>query len=58
VVIGGRIVMRERKLLTVDEPRVLEKAREYGKSVRASLGMAAKNAATMGHPVHRGDYSH
>jgi 5-methylthioadenosine/S-adenosylhomocysteine deaminase len=39
VVIGGRIVMRERKLLTVDEPRVLEKAREYGKSVRASLGM-------------------
>jgi 5-methylthioadenosine/S-adenosylhomocysteine deaminase len=39
VVIGGRIVMRERELLTVDEPRVLEKAREYGKSVRASLGM-------------------
>jgi 5-methylthioadenosine/S-adenosylhomocysteine deaminase len=39
VVIGGRIVMRERNLLTVDEPRVLEKAREYGKSVKASLGM-------------------
>jgi 5-methylthioadenosine/S-adenosylhomocysteine deaminase len=39
VVIGGRVVMRERKLLTVDEPRVLEKAREYGKSVKASLGM-------------------
>lgn len=39
VVIGGRIVMRERKLLTIDEPRVLEKAREYGKSVKASLGM-------------------
>jgi len=39
VVIGGRVVMRERKLLTVDEGRVLEKAREYGKSVRASLGM-------------------
>src|ERR1019366_7901041 len=39
VVIGGRVVMRERKLLTVDEPRVLEKAREYGKSVRVSLGM-------------------
>jgi 5-methylthioadenosine/S-adenosylhomocysteine deaminase len=30
VVIGGRVVMRERKLLTVDEPRVLEKALEYG----------------------------
>jgi 5-methylthioadenosine/S-adenosylhomocysteine deaminase len=39
VVIGGRVVMRDRKLLTVDEPRVLEKAREYGKSVKASLGM-------------------
>ncbi|MGA2101043.1 MAG: amidohydrolase family protein, partial [Candidatus Sulfotelmatobacter sp.] len=39
VVIGGRVVMRDRKLLTVDEPKVLEKAREYGKSVKASLGM-------------------
>lgn len=39
VVIGGRAVMRDRKLLTVDEARVLEKAREYGKLVRASLGM-------------------
>jgi 5-methylthioadenosine/S-adenosylhomocysteine deaminase len=39
VVIGGRVVMRERKLLTIDEPAVLEKAREYGKSVKASLGM-------------------
>src|SRR5579859_7432109 len=33
VVIGGR------KLLTVDEPRVLEKAREYGEAVKKSLGM-------------------
>jgi 5-methylthioadenosine/S-adenosylhomocysteine deaminase len=39
VVIGGRVVMRDRKLLTVNEPAVLEKAREYGKSVKASLGM-------------------
>jgi 5-methylthioadenosine/S-adenosylhomocysteine deaminase len=39
VLIGGRVVMRDRKLLTVDEPRVLERAREYGKSVSASLGM-------------------
>src|ERR1700758_1366891 len=39
VVIGGRMVMRDRKLLTVDESIVLEKAREYGKSVKASLGM-------------------
>ncbi len=39
VIIGGRVVMRDRKLLTIDEPAVLEKAREYGKSVKASLGM-------------------
>jgi len=39
VVIGGRVVMRDRKLLTVDEPAVIEKAREYKKSVAASLGM-------------------
>jgi 5-methylthioadenosine/S-adenosylhomocysteine deaminase len=39
VVIGGRVVMRDRKLLTIDELRVLEKAREYEKSVRASLRM-------------------
>jgi 5-methylthioadenosine/S-adenosylhomocysteine deaminase len=39
VVIGGRVVMRDRKLLTIDEPRVLEKARDYRKSVSASLGM-------------------
>jgi 5-methylthioadenosine/S-adenosylhomocysteine deaminase len=39
VVIGGRVVMRDRKLLTIDEPRVLEKAREYGKSVKTSLGI-------------------
>jgi 5-methylthioadenosine/S-adenosylhomocysteine deaminase len=39
VVIGGKVVMRERKLLTIDEKRVLEKAREYGKSIRTSLGM-------------------
>lgn len=39
VVIGGRVVMRDRKLLTVDEPRVLEKAWEYGESVKKSLGM-------------------
>ena len=39
VVVGGRVVMRDRKLLTLDEPKILEKAREYGKSVKASLGM-------------------
>jgi 5-methylthioadenosine/S-adenosylhomocysteine deaminase len=39
VIIGGRVVMRDRKVLTVDEPRVLEKAREYGEAVKKSLGM-------------------
>jgi 5-methylthioadenosine/S-adenosylhomocysteine deaminase len=39
VIIGGRVVMRDRKLLTIDEPRVLEKARVYQKSVSMSLGM-------------------
>jgi hypothetical protein len=37
--IGGRIVMRDRKLLTVDEEAAMTKAREYQKSVAASLGM-------------------
>jgi 5-methylthioadenosine/S-adenosylhomocysteine deaminase len=39
VMIGGKVVMRGRRLLTVDEPKVLEKAREYGPSVKKSLGM-------------------
>jgi 5-methylthioadenosine/S-adenosylhomocysteine deaminase len=39
VVIGGRVVMRKRELLTVDEPAVLKMARRYGVSVKKSLGM-------------------
>jgi 5-methylthioadenosine/S-adenosylhomocysteine deaminase len=38
VVIGGRVVMRDRKLLTVNEEQAMAKAREYKKSVAASLG--------------------
>ncbi len=37
IVIGGRIVMRNKKLLTLNEPEILAKAREYGKKVEASL---------------------
>ena len=39
VVIGGRVVMRDRKLLTVDEEAAMAKAREYKLSIAASLGM-------------------
>jgi 5-methylthioadenosine/S-adenosylhomocysteine deaminase len=37
VVIGGRTVMRDHRLLTINEPEVLAKAREYGRKVEASL---------------------
>ena len=37
VIIGGRVVMRDKKLLTLNEPEILAKAREYGKKVAASL---------------------
>jgi 5-methylthioadenosine/S-adenosylhomocysteine deaminase len=37
VVIAGRIVMRDHKLLTLNEPEILAKAREYGKKVESSL---------------------
>ncbi len=39
VVIGGRVVMRDRKLLTVKEEEAMAKAREYQKTVAASLGL-------------------
>ena len=39
VVIGGRVVMREHKLLTVKEEEAVAKAREYRKTVAASLGL-------------------
>jgi len=39
VVIGGRVVMRDRKLLTVDEEASIRRAREYKKSIAASLGL-------------------
>jgi 5-methylthioadenosine/S-adenosylhomocysteine deaminase len=39
VVIGGKVVMRDRKLLTISEDQVLAKAREYKISVAKSLDM-------------------
>ncbi|MGA2096595.1 MAG: amidohydrolase family protein, partial [Candidatus Acidiferrum sp.] len=37
VIIGGKVIMRDKKLLTINEPAVLAKAREYGKKVETSL---------------------
>jgi 5-methylthioadenosine/S-adenosylhomocysteine deaminase len=37
VVIGGKVVMRDRKLLTVDENAAMAKAREYKTKIAASL---------------------
>jgi 5-methylthioadenosine/S-adenosylhomocysteine deaminase len=39
VVIGGRVVMRDRKLLTVNEEQAIAKAREYKKTIAASIGL-------------------
>jgi 5-methylthioadenosine/S-adenosylhomocysteine deaminase len=39
VIIGGRVVMRDRKVLTVKEEEAMAKAREYKKAVAASLGL-------------------
>jgi 5-methylthioadenosine/S-adenosylhomocysteine deaminase len=37
VIIAGRVVLRDGKLLTLNEPQILAKAREYGARVQASL---------------------
>ncbi len=39
VIIAGRVVMQDRKLLTVNELEAMAKAREYKKKIAASLGM-------------------
>jgi 5-methylthioadenosine/S-adenosylhomocysteine deaminase len=39
VVIGGRVVMRDQNVLTVKEADAIAKARQYKKSVAASLGL-------------------
>jgi 5-methylthioadenosine/S-adenosylhomocysteine deaminase len=39
VVIGGRVVMRDGKLMTVNEAQAIAKAREYKKTIAASLGL-------------------
>ena len=39
VMIGGHFVMRGHKLMTVNEQEAIAKAREYQKTIAASLGM-------------------
>jgi len=42
-VVGGKVVMEERRMLTLDEPAILAKAAEYAKQINASFG-AGKQA--------------
>ena len=38
VMVNGRVLMRDRKLLTLDEPSVLSEARKIAETVRAAVG--------------------
>ena len=38
VIVNGRVLMRDRKMLTLDEPAVLAEARKFAMSVRAAVG--------------------
>jgi hypothetical protein len=37
VIIGGRIVMKDRRILTLDQSRVITNARSYASKVKKSL---------------------
>jgi 5-methylthioadenosine/S-adenosylhomocysteine deaminase len=41
VMVNGRILMRERKMLTLDEPAILAEARKFAAQVRAAVGKPA-----------------
>jgi hypothetical protein len=41
-VIGGKPVMEDRHLLTLDEPAILAKAAQYATSIGASFGPGTK----------------
>jgi 5-methylthioadenosine/S-adenosylhomocysteine deaminase len=38
VMVNGRVLMRDRKMLTLDEPAVLAEARKFADTVRAAIG--------------------
>src|SRR6202034_1208213 len=37
-IVGGKVVMEDRRMLTLDEPAILAKAAEYAKQINASFG--------------------
>jgi 5-methylthioadenosine/S-adenosylhomocysteine deaminase len=39
-IVGGKVVMEDRRMLTLDEPAILAKAAEYAKLINASFGGA------------------
>jgi 5-methylthioadenosine/S-adenosylhomocysteine deaminase len=43
-VIGGKVVMEDRRMLTLDEPAILAKAAEYAKRIDASFGPGKSSA--------------
>jgi 5-methylthioadenosine/S-adenosylhomocysteine deaminase len=43
VLINGKVVMRERKLLTIDEGEAMRRVREIALRIRCSLSCHAKN---------------
>ena len=42
VIVAGRVLMHDRRVLTLDKPSILAKAKEYGEKVRQSLAPATK----------------
>src|SRR5271154_1978804 len=43
VIIAGRVIMEERKMLTLNEEEILQRAKEYQKKILASLATPANN---------------
>jgi 5-methylthioadenosine/S-adenosylhomocysteine deaminase len=43
VIIAGRVIMEERKMLTLNEEEILQKAKEYQKKILASLASPSGN---------------
>jgi hypothetical protein len=43
VIIAGRVIMDERKMLTLNEDEIMQKAKEYQKKILASLAAGSGN---------------